>query len=90
MKPTVQLQHDLASYAQVSLLIYQLLSAAQAGGMTESMASTFFDDIQGYFGNIPGAAFWSVREELIRVLMLPDEAFTSLDNNAIRYPWKMN
>lgn len=90
MKPTVQLQNDLASYAQVSVLIYQLLSAAQAGGMTESLARKLYDEIHEYFANIPGAAFWSVREELIRVLMLPDEAFISLDNNAFRYPWNVN
>lgn len=58
--------------------------------MTEIMASTFYDDIHGYLGNILGAAFLSVREELIRVLMLPDEAFISLDNHALRYPWNMN
>ena len=42
MKPTIKERDDLASYPQVSLLIYQLLSVAQAGGMTEAKAKKIY------------------------------------------------
>ena len=82
MEPSIQLQDDLASYPQVNLFIYQLLTAAQVGGLTESRARELDSEIHGYFANIQGDLFWTFREEMIRVLVTPDKALVHLDEKA--------
>lgn len=91
MKPETQLQDNLASCSQLSLLIYLLLSAAQSGGMTESQARKVYDEIHGHFSNIHGEVFWSFRDELIHVLMMEDEAFDyPEERDNFPFPWNMN
>lgn len=90
MKPTIELQNDLASYPQVNLFVYQLLTAAQAGGMTEPRATKLYDEIHMHFANLQGAAFWHFRDGLIRVLVMPDEAFDSSDGEDFDFSDRMN
>lgn len=81
MEPSIQLQDDLASYPQVNLFIYQLLTAAQVGGLTESRARELDSEIHGYFANIQGDLFWTFREEMIRVLVTPDKSLVPMHEN---------
>lgn len=90
MKPTIKERDDLASYPQVSLLIYQLLSVAQAGGMTESKAKKIYDEIHGHFSTMQGAAFWPLRDELTRSLIAPDKSFHSSDGEDFNFSDRMN
>jgi hypothetical protein len=91
MKPSMKLQDDLASYPQVKLFIYHLLSVAQAGGMTKPRAKKLYDEIHEHFSNIQGDVFWSFRDGLIHVLTMHDEDFDLLDEkDTLPYHWNMN
>lgn len=79
MKTDIRERDDLANYPQVSMLIYQMLTVAQVGGMTEGRAKMFYDEIHGYFANMDGQAFWPLRDDLISVLTTPDKSFDSSD-----------
>lgn len=76
---SIQEKGDLASYPQISMLIFQIVSVAQAGGMTEARAKKVYDEIHGHFINMQGGAFWPLRDELIRMLVTPDKSFDSSD-----------
>jgi hypothetical protein len=91
MKRETQPQNSLANCPQLSLLIYLLLSVAQSGGMSESRAEEFYDEIHENFSNIQGEEFWAIRDELLHVLMMSDEDFDRLDGESgFPFGWKMN
>ena len=75
MKTSINERDDLASYPHISILIYQVLSVAQAGGMTEVRATEIYDEMHSHFVNIQGQAFWPLRDDLIRILVTPDESY---------------
>jgi len=77
MKKSINERDDLASYPHISTLLYQVLSVAQAGGMTEVRATEIYDEIHSHFVNIQGEAFWPLRDDLIRILVTPDESYES-------------
>lgn len=77
MKSKIKERDDLASYPQISTTIFQLLTVAQAGGMTEERAEMIYDEIHSHFKNMQGSAFWPLRDELIHILSTPDKAFES-------------
>ena len=79
MKKEIQERDELASYPQISTMIYQILTVAQGGGMTEDRAGMIYDEIYGHFANMDGLAFWPLRDDLIRVLSTPDKSFESSD-----------
>ena len=79
MKKNIQERDDLARYPQIITMIYEILTVAQAGGMTEDRAEMIYDEIIGNFANMQGQAFWPMRDELIRILSTPDKSFDSSD-----------
>lgn len=79
MKSDIQERDSLASYPQIITMIYQILTVAQAGGMTEGRAEIIYDEILGNFANMQGQAFWPLRDELILILSTPDKSFESSD-----------
>lgn len=88
MKKEIQERDELASYPQISTMIYQILAVAQAGGMTENRAEMIYDEIHDHFTNMQGCAFWPLRDELIQTLSTPDKVFESQhgeDGNSNRW-----
>ena len=77
MRKNIHKRDNLASYLQISVMIYQLLTVAQAGGRTLDRSQNIYDEILGHFANMQGSAFWPLRDELIRILSTPDIAFGS-------------
>jgi hypothetical protein len=77
MKTKIKERDDLASYPQISTMIYQMLTVAQAGGLTEERAEMIYNEIHRNFKNMQGAAFWPLRDDLIHILSTPDKAFKS-------------
>jgi len=69
----------------MSTLIYQILSVAQAGGMTEDQAKNLYDQIHSHYANLQGSAFWALREDLIRILVTPDASFESSEGEDISF-----
>ena len=90
MQTNIHERENLASYPQISTLIFQLLSVAQAGGMTERRAEKIYDEIHGHFVNMQGEAFWPLRDDLIRLLLTPDDSFESSDEEGVRSPNRWN
>ena len=68
MKTNIQERDDLARYPQIITMIYEILTVAQAGGMTVDRAEMIYDEILGNFANMQGRAFWPMRDELISIL----------------------
>lgn len=89
MKQPIEQCEQLALYPQIAALVYQLLDAAQAGGMTESRAKKIYNEILGSLANIDGRAFWPFRDELIRLLRMPDGFFDSADDDGST-SWHLN
>ena len=77
MKKEIQERDDLACYPQISTMIFQLLTVAQAGAMTEERMRMIYDEIHDHFTNMQGCAFWPLRDELIQTLSTPDKFFES-------------
>ena len=90
MQTNIHERENLASYPQISTLIFQLLSVAQAGGMTERRAERIYDEIHGHFVNMQGEAFWPFRDDLIRLLLTPDDSFEFSDEEGVRSPNRWN
>lgn len=89
MKPPIKQCEYLALYPQIALLIYILVDAAQAGDMSESRSKKIYNEILGCLMNIDGRAFWPLRDELIRILQMPDSFFDSPDNESSS-SWRLN
>jgi hypothetical protein len=90
MNPNIHQQENLASYPQINTLIFQLLSVAQAGGMTERRAEKIYEEIHGHFINMQGETFWPLRDDLMRILVTPDASFAACDEGDIRSPNRWN
>lgn len=81
MKQPIKEREQLSLYPQIAVLVYELVNAAQAGGVKESRAKKIYDEILGGLANIDGRAFWPFRDELIRLLQKPDEFFETADED---------
>jgi len=90
MQTSIKERSDLASYPQISMLLYHIVTVAQAGGMSEDRARMVYDEIHSHFINMQGEAFWLLREELIRMLVTPDESFDSSDGEGSDFSNRFN
>ena len=89
MKQPIKQCEYLALYPQIAMLIYTLVDAAQVGGMSESRSKNIYNGILGCLMNIDGRAFWPLRDELIRILQMPDRFFDSPDDERSS-SWRLN
>lgn len=81
----IQEQEHLSQYAQVSTLVYHLLSIAIAGGLPEHEAGKMYDKILGSYSNIDGEAFWLMRDEIISILVASDDQIKVEENRPHRW-----
>lgn len=77
MKRIIKEKESLSDYPQIGLLIFQILNAARAAGMTDAEGEKTYQRLLDLYGDLPGALFWQLRDELIRILVTPDEIFES-------------
>lgn len=75
MKPgdRIQEKEHLSQYAQVSTLVYHMLSVAAAGGLDEHRTKQIYSEILEAYSTLRGDAFWLFRDEIISVLVATDE-----------------
>ena len=74
MKPPISDRPSLAQYPQVALVLERIVTVSQAGGMSDEESTALWELVMGYLSEIDGSAFWIFRDEVIRLLVTPDEA----------------
>jgi len=62
--------NSLASEPAVSAFIYQVLTIASAGSMTESRAKELYDEIMGCYAYLDAAAYPAFKSEFLKILNL--------------------
>jgi len=80
----------LALYPQIAVIIEEILSAAQAGGMTEEAAETIYNAILSQYCKLDGGMFWPFREVLMKALHTPDQIYEALDDDGISSSDRLN
>jgi hypothetical protein len=75
MKPPISERSSLAQYPQVALLLERIVTVSQAGGMSDQESTALWNQVMGYLSEIDGSAFWTFRDEVIRLLVTPDHEF---------------
>lgn len=74
MEPPISERPSLARYPQVALLLERIITVSRAGGMSEDECSPLWDQVMGYLDEVDGSCFWTFRDEVIRLLVTPDDA----------------
>lgn len=74
MKPPISERPSLAQYPQVAFLLERIITVSRAGGMSDEESTSLWELVMGYLSEIDGSAFWTFRDEVIRLLVTPDEA----------------
>ena len=68
-------QDRLSQYRQICCLVSHVLSVAGAGGMSEKRIQTIYRQILDSYSTMDGEAFWLFRDEIIRILVMPDKMY---------------
>jgi hypothetical protein len=80
MEPPISERPTLAQYPQVAFLLERIVTVSQAGGMSDDESTALWNQVMGCLDEIDGSAFWTFRDEVIRLLVMPDDAIESGKN----------
>ena len=73
MEPPISERPSLAHYPQIAFLLERIITVSRAGGMSDEESTALWDQVMGYLSEIDGSAFWTFRDEVIRLLVTPDD-----------------
>jgi urate oxidase len=59
---------SLAAHDSVKTFVYQMLTIASAGGMSESRAEKLHEEILGCYANLDGSALEAFRNDFLKIL----------------------